>query len=256
MNMLKGLVFILIVYSLPAQARVFNFGDESLAVFFGGSVGYSDIYQNAFKNTSGSNTTSFSDGVTYNQSIELGASLKIQKVTFKFGAEVLQTNTLRDVSGKDSTGDELMELDSKVFIFNPNMVVEFDLLQESDTRSFIGVGFGLASVSVDNTYRLTTAGQTEYPSVSNYTDETDGTTTSYSIHFGQEKHFTDNVTFHYNLGYRFMTFDSLKYGAAADAFQGTVAKDDVAKFNDGTDRTIDMSSLFVGIAFRFYMSRP
>lgn len=255
-SMYKALFLILFLTSWSAHARVFNFSDESLSVFFGGSVGYSDLYQGAFKDSSGTQTTAFSDGVTYNQSVELGASLKIRTVTFKFGAEVLQTNSLRDVNGDNASGTKLMTLDSKVFVFNPNMVVEVDLQQDSLSRSFIGLGVGLAEVDVDNTYQLTTDGQTAYPAVSDYIDETGGSTISYSIHFGQEMHFTDNVTFLYNLGYRFMNFDSLEYDKAVTNFQGSAAKGSTAKFNDGTDRTIDMSSLFLGISFRFYMSRP
>lgn len=254
--MSKILSAILVLISISAKARVFDFKDESISVFFGGSAGYSDLYQGAFKNSSGSQTTSFSEGVTYNQSFELGASLKIRTVTFKFGAEILQTNSLTDVSGKNASGTELMKLDSKVFVFNPNMVVEVDLMQGPQSRSFIGLGIGLAEVDVDNTYELTTDGSTTYSPVTNYKDETGGSAISYSIHFGQEMHFTDNVTFLYNFGYRVMSFDSLEYDTAVTSFQGATTKGATAKFNDGTDRTLDMSSLFLGIAFRFYMSRP
>lgn len=247
--------FIFFVSSL-AHARVFSFKEESLAVYFGGSAGYLSLNQGAFKNSSGSLTTKFSDGVTYSPAIELGASLKVEKVTFKFAAEILQTNTLRDVSGKNTSGTELMSLTSKVFVFNPNLVIEFTLMQKPQSRSFFGLGAGMAKVSVDNTYALTSAGQTAYSGLANYTDKTGASSISYSVHFGQEYHFIDNVTFMYNLGYRYMNFTALEYKTAATAFQGAVAKGDAAKLNDGTNRGLDMSSVFFGVSFRFYISRP
>lgn len=248
---------LILIYLCPqfAFARVFDFNDESLAAFFRVSAAMSSVGRDAYGNAGGSGT-SFGDEVPYNQSIELGFLLAIKSVVFKFGAEAYQASTITDAAGKNASGTKLMDATSKIFVFNPNLVVEYSINFDSQSRSFVGVGAGYSTVSVDNDFRLTSDGQAAFPSVSDYIEKLDATVISYSLNYGWEYSFIDNVTATIEMGYRYMPFDELEHKADYTTFNGAVTKGDVAINNNGSKRSFDMSGPYVGLAFKFYIGRP
>lgn len=66
--------------------------------------------------------------------------------------------------------------------------------------------------------------------------------------------FTDNVTFHADIGYRYLEFEGLKYNSTVTNFLGSVSKGQTASNHSGGHRKLSLSGPFVGIGFRFYLS--
>ncbi|MBK8203841.1 MAG: hypothetical protein IPK68_16500 [Bdellovibrionales bacterium] len=83
-----------------AQARVFNLQSEYLASYLRGTAGTSRVGDEAFRLAGGSGT-SYDDKVSYNFSGQIGFLLRFKGlVTFRVGAELLQTKPLVSIPGK------------------------------------------------------------------------------------------------------------------------------------------------------------
>ncbi|MCB0422666.1 MAG: hypothetical protein KDD61_16815 [Bdellovibrionales bacterium] len=246
-----------ILCTQTALARVFAFKDEWLASYFRVSGSSSLLGQEGFKYSSGSGTTVANDvGITY--SGEFGFLFHIGEMfNFRVGIEAIQTKTPTDTFGVNSSAQNLFELNHKVLVLNSNATVEFNYFRTPTFRLYVAGGSGLASVTMDNQYEMTATGISEL-GTNSYTEKAEANVVSTHVATGVEVLFVDAVTAVAEIGYRYLPVRELTHkngetvigegGSSKDVTKGSILTN-----HDGSQRSIDMSGIFIGISFRFYI---
>ncbi|MCB0391075.1 MAG: hypothetical protein KDD58_07285 [Bdellovibrionales bacterium] len=236
-----------------AEARVFNFKNETIAGYFRGSTSLSRLGTTPFDNASGNSTVFTGEDHAYNYSGEIGFLLNIGDfATFRVGAELIQSKE-SEVVGSSAGGTKYFDLVSDVFVFNTTGTLEYHIFSTDTTRLSLFGGVGLGSISMDLDYTFTSAGLSAFSLSSDYTEKT----TSYIIgaHAGAQYEFlfADTVTMALEAGFRHLPVPKLDYKEDAATIYGAVTKGSRAKNQDGTNRTLDLSGYYVGLGFRFYL---
>ena len=253
------LVFILLSWVVPAQARVFNFKSEHFASYFRGSLGLSRLERTTYKPASGLNTSYVGDEHQYNFSGELGFLFNISEpLTLRVGAEVLQSK-VSEIVGNNSSGTKLFDLSSDVFVFNPMATVEWHFIAKDTMRLSGFIGAGMASLSMDNAYTFTSAGLSAFSLSQSYVEKSEAFVVS--AHYGGQFEFllADTVTMVTEAGFRYMTVGELKYKhdtttiVSQELLGGAAPKGSVVKYHDVSNRTFDMSGYYLVLSFRLYL---
>lgn len=235
-----------------AFARKFDFKSASVATYLRGTYGTSGLGQGAFENASGASTSSFSESVKTEYSGEFGVLFSASRFNLRLGAEMVLGASASETKGKNAAGTELFNVDSGVSALIPTATLELVAIQTPRYKLFFGFGAGYATVKLENQYAFTADGTTTY-SLADFKEGGSGKTTSLNGSVGYEIYMADNSTFVFDLGYRQLKVDELKYDAPATGFQGAKAAGDVMVKSDGSNRSLDMSGAYVGIGFRFYL---
>jgi len=238
-----------------ASARVFSYKDSSVAAYLRTTGGLSSLGKTPFAESSGDGTSV--DGTTkYQYSGEIGVLVATGKFNLRLGAEIIQHRPVSDAAGTDSDGDEMFKLTSSVSAFNPALTVEYTFNQQGNTRYYTMLGAGMADVTVENRYTMTTAGSAAFDNVTDYNELMSGSAISGLVGVGLETLFTDNVTFAIDAGYRYLQVSSLKYKGDVNSIlvPAGAAKGDPVLNSDGSKRSLNMSGFTVGLNFRFYLN--
>lgn len=242
---------VLFMWAGIAEARVFDFKNERIATYFGGTFGPSSVGDTAYGASSGSDI-SVDKQISTNASGEIGLLLTTPKLNLKLGAELLLPKQYSDIEGTDAAGTSMFNLRSKIYALIPMATLEILAYQTPTSRLILAAGGGLAFVTLDNTYTMTSAGTTTL-GVGDFTESASATVTALQVYTGYEMLFTDTVTAVFNLGYRHIPVPALKSSKATTAISGTQAEGDELKNMDGTSRSINLGGVFVGLSFRFYI---
>jgi hypothetical protein len=251
----RGFALILALAPHIAEARVFNFKDSDVAAYVRGTGGLSALDQDPFGNSSGVGTT-VNGSTSYDYGAEIGLMLALSpKLHLRIGAEVIQESPV-SAPGTNSAGTQLFTLSSSVFVFNPNVALEYVYSTHGNTRFFGELGAGYANVSVVNQYTMTAAGTTALGGVGSYKETMQDNTMSAIAGLGLETLFTDNATLILDFGYRYLPVKGLVYKAPVDNIvsPGGVTQGQQVLNADGSKRTLNLGGLFGGIAFRFYFN--
>ncbi|MDG0815578.1 hypothetical protein [Bdellovibrio svalbardensis] len=249
MSFKRLLPLALIFLSASAEARIFDLGRENIAAYFGFTGGTSAVGQSAFENEAGSSVT-ISNEVKYNYSGEFGVVYSTPIASVRFGFEFLKPQSLENLVGKNATTDLYTET-SDILGYIPKITFDINLRKTADSRSFISATAGYATVTLKNSYTLTAAGQAAYPGMDDKM-EAKGTGILYGASLGHESFLTDTTTMLFEFGYRKLNIEDLKYTRSGSYF-GTAHNDGDAVLNNGSQRNIDLSGMFLGLSFRFYM---
>ncbi len=238
--------------SLSAHARVFNFKNESIAPYFRGTGGLSAVGSDAFGKAKGAATHLGSEKSAFNYSGEVGVLFHlVETFSFRLGVEAIQAQQVTDLKGKNAAGDELYALESTNFIWHPNAAAEFIHKQDDRFRFFSYLGFGQASLTVENDYKMTTLGENTY--VPSYKEKLEDSAFSYFAGVGFEVLLADTTTFELDLGYRYLKFSKPKHKGPITTIQGDFEKSEAAINDDGSNRDLDFSGFYIGTSFRFYI---
>lgn len=233
------------------QARVFSFDDQYLSTYLRGTGGLSSVGQTGFGNASGTET-SFSEEVNYDYSGGIGLTLSYQKVTLRLGVEAILPQEVF-ATGANTAGTELLSVTSENLAVVPNVALEFQIHRLEQTRFMFGLGAGLASLTLKNTYDLTAEGESEL-GVSDYSEVMEGSALGGQAYFIMETLFTDNVTFTSQIGYRYYKIESLEHTQASTTINGTVVEGSPALNSDGGQREVELKGFYIGLGLRFYIS--
>ena len=246
-------VILSFLWASTSEARVFKFQSEHVGAYFRGYAGTSRAHKNAYKSSSGSQT-SFGDEVPYNLGGEFGFIMSMQNtLNIRLGIEVYETKPLKRLQGKSSGGVKYFDLASEVFTYSPVVNAEFNFHATDTSRAFISAGMGWTSVSLKNTYSGFTS-DNPYSVTTNYTEKGTANVVSWQLGVGYETLFVDTVTVAFEAGYKHMPVSEFKYtNSSVSTFQGVKTKGDKLVNDDGTTRSMDLSSVWVGIGFRFYI---
>lgn len=249
-----GWWFLCLTFPFEVHSRIFNYKDASTAAYVRATGGYSSLTQDPFANSSGAGTTI--EGTTqYNYSGEVGFMFGLSaNLHLRLGAELMQENPVVG-DGLNSAGVSRFSLNSSVFIFNPDVAIEYVYSLHGNIRFFAELGAGYANVTVVNDYKMTPTGTSAF-GVSDYKETMETNTLSGIAGIGLETVFTDNVTLLADFGYRYLPVNSLKYKADVKtvASPSGVRKGDPVLNADGSKRNLDLGGLFGGLALRFYLN--
>lgn len=240
---------IIALFSSVAQARVFDINRDSMAPYVSFSGGPSALGSKAFENEATS--VSVSGETKYNYGGEFGFLLSRRLVNVAFGIGILKPSPVNNISGADGGGTQVYSGESEILGFVPKVSVEFNLHGDNQSRSFISVSGGLASVTLKNSYTLTAAGTTAYPGVDTVL-ESKGSGTELAAGIGYEGVLSDSVTYAFQFGYKQLKIDNLKYSKDYNTFNGAVSSG-AAVMNGSSSRVLDLSGGFISLGFRFYM---
>lgn len=247
---MKRLLLLAILFSVAsAHARVFDLNRENFATYFGVTGGPSAVAQAAFENEAGSSVT-ISNKVEYNYSGEFGFIYSQPIISARFGFEILKPQALQNLVGRNGSTD-LYSASSDILGYIPKLIFDINLRRNNDSRSFISGTVGYATVTLKNSYTLTAAGQAAYPGMDDKM-EAKGTGVLYAASLGHETFLTDTTTMLFEAGYRWLNITNFKYTRSGNYF-GSAHTDGDAVLNNGSQRTMGLSGLYIGLSFRFYM---
>lgn len=242
-----GLLVMMSLIPRFAQARTFDFKTEGFATYLYGTYGPSLVSDTAYANSSGSGT-SVDKKTSTNYSGEFGFLISGETVSLRLGAEVIKPKTNSDIKGTDSSGNQIFNLESSVFAFIPRATIEYAIGSTPHSRWLATLGAGVAVVTVDNTY-------TQVASSTGLTDHVEsgtGTGTMIEIATAYEFLLSDTATMFWNIGYRRVSPAAFQSNKDVTSFMGSEPKDSDLKNQDGSNRTVNLSGPFAGVAFRFY----
>jgi hypothetical protein len=246
------LVFIFILAFAPTVfARQFDFKSAGFGTYFRGEYGLAVRGDASFADSSGANV-SFDSSRTSNAGGEFGLMWGGEKTTFRLSAEILYPRHLSDVIGSSAGGTKYYDLDSKVTVFIPQANLDFVFKSFAESLFFYSIGGGLGLATTQNIYKMTAAGTTAFPGVSDHTETGKGQSVDVQTSVAYEMMFADHATFVADVGYRYLRINALTTPDAVTTFSGTYKAGDSLKNNDGGDRSIDLSGFFAGAGFRFY----
>jgi hypothetical protein len=244
--------FLILSFVTQAEARVFNYQDSGLAAYVRGTGGQSSAGGEAFQHASGTDTF-MDEKAKYQYGGEAGFLMSFGTFALRFGAEMLEHQRVEEAQGVDTSGIERFKLNSTIFVFNPNVTLEYIYATYGNFRLFMAGGAGYAMVTVENTYAMTTQGTTDL-GVTDFKEKLEAAVVSGTLNTGFETLFTDNATLMMDIGYRYMPVRTLKHKGPNTTIVGSVDKGDTAMNSNGTKRQLDLGGLYAGLAFRFYLN--
>lgn len=216
-------------------------------------MGLSRLGSTPYDNASGNTTVFSGDEHAYNYSGEIGFLLNIGEFsTFRVGAELIQSKK-SELIGSNTSGAKLFDLVSDVFVFNTTGTLEYHFYKTDTTRFSVFAGVGLGSVSLDLDYTFTSAGLTNFGLSSNYKEESSSYIIGAHGGFQYEFLFADTVTMAIETGFRHLPVTKLNYEKDSTGIYGAISKGSKTRNQDGSDRTLDLSSYYVALGFRFYI---
>lgn len=240
--------------SLPllAEARVFNFSNERFAPYLRGQYQFSSMKQAPFGDSSGAGNTFDQEYKTQNN-YEFGFVYSVDQVSLRFGFEVQKPTRLKDIKGSNAAGSALYEMDSDISGYAPKIAIDINVKQWPTARIFLNAGYGMATMTLQNSYGFTTAGQAAYPALANFREEYKGNGQLMEYSAGFEFLAFDTTTIVIDGGYRYLKIDSFTHNADVTNFQGAVTKGAEALDNSGGKRAVDFSGYFASVALRFWI---
>lgn len=250
------LLFILLNITLNPQivyGRVFDFTKEKLATYLKGGIGTTTLGKSLFEKSSGIGTTYSANGMSLTYSGEIGLLLIADIITFKLGIEFFRPKTIDGLKGTNPSGTELFSLKSDLLGVIPSVGVEYSYNLSKEFRAFIAGQGGFATIDFGNTYDMTPDGTTA-TGLNDFSEEGGGTSYTGTFSTGIETVFSDNVTFLFEAGYRYLRAENLKYKKSlANTFIGAITKGDYVVDSDGNRKIFEISGPFVSFCFRFYI---
>jgi hypothetical protein len=249
------ILFVIYFFQTVSQARVFSLANETIAPYFKGTVGSSTILQNAFDKSSGNNIT-VDQKVSLNQSGEFGLLMTAPGFGVRVGIEVISPSSIQGVQGLDASLTPMYDFESQLQAVISKVGLDFGLYVVPLTRVYLGLSGGSVTASIKNNYIFTSAGQTAFPGIANYVEESTGTSTMYEALLGYEHLLSDTTTFCFELGYRNLKVPEFKYKSGVTDIYGTAhGAGDVVLNSDGLSRSLDFSGPFAGFVLRFYLGK-
>lgn len=240
----------LLVFSSAASARKFDMPNEMFATYFGGGYGISNVSDHAFSMSSGSDVQT-DKTVGSNYGGELGVLFASSRFQLRIGGEYIVAKTLEGVSGQ-SGATPYFTMSSKISALVPKASIEFPLWKRLESRVSFGGGAGLASVSLEQSYSMTTAGSTAL-GVGDYIEKGEASVLMWNAYLVGETLFVDTTTVALEAGYRSLKVGTLKSQKATAAITGGQAPGSTLLNGDGNARSFDLGGAYVNLYFRFYL---
>lgn len=238
-------------FMTAAEARVFDFKNEHVALYFGGSFGSTNVSSGAFTNAT-PNDVIYDRQVQTASSAEFGLMFSTRLLNFRFGGEYLMPRDQAGINATNTAGAALFSLTSKVSAIIPMVTIELMPYRGVLTRGLIGVGYGYALVSMSNEYTMAAAGTARW-SKADYKEVGTGGGSFMQGYLGWEFLFTDTTTAAISAGVRYCRVASMTSSQDTNAIGGQQTTGQEIFNSDGSHRSLDLGGGFLAINFRFYL---
>lgn len=249
-SLLAGLL--LLLASPSAHARKLNLANESFAPYLRGGYQVSNLKQSSFAESSGAGNE-FQGDIPFLANYEFGFVYSIREVSLRFGFEVIRPRAESGIRATDTGGTELFTVDTDVSAYVPRLGLDINIKQWPTSRIFLNASYGMANVTVQNSYGFTAAGQAAYPALANFREEVKGSAALQEYALGWEYNAFDTTTIVLDAGYRYLKVDGLSHNVDVTNFQGAVTKGAAALDNSGGARGLDLSGYFASLHLRFWL---
>lgn len=251
----KGAILLTIftgaAFGVVGEAKQLNLTNGSMGAYFGGDIGTSQVDRTAFEEASGG--ANFQYKVRYQLGGQLGFMYSTQKYGIRLGVLLLSPQVLNSIDGTNSAGATQYNLTSTILGVLPAGYFEYIMSNGSSNRLMLVFGGGFGSVTILNDYKFTAAGRTTY-SLTDFIEEAKADVGFYEAGAGYEMLLNNNVSTMFDLGYRYLVATDFQHQRGAATFIGSVNTNDAVKNSGGSKRQINLSSLFIGLTFRFYFN--
>lgn len=244
---------ILIVGVLLADrvwARQFDMPNQHFSTYFGGGYGVSNISDHAFGMSSGSGVST-DQVVRSNYSGELGVVFALERIQLRIGGEYLLARTLAGVVGQAEV-TPYFSLNSKISALIPKAAFEYPVWRNQESRVSLGGGMGMASVSLEQSYTMTSAGSTAL-GVGDYLEKATASVLMWNAYLIAETLFVDTTTVALEAGYRSLKVGELTSQKATTAITGSQSEGGLLLNGDGSARAFDFGGAYLNLYFRFYL---
>lgn len=246
-------MFAALMMASVSEARVFDMNTESFATYLRGQYALAMQKDTAFAPSSGTGSV-FTDEYKTNLAYEFGFVYASKIVNWRFGFEILKPSDLKEVKGSSAGGTEYFSLSNSISGYAPKIGLEFNIKKWGQSRLFANLDIGQATVTVQNSYVMTTAGNTQFPTPgADFREEVVGTGNLIESAVGFETLLSDTSTVVFDAGYRTLEVGSFKHNTTANTFQGNVVKGDAALNADGSARTLSLSGAFASVILRIWI---
>lgn len=246
-----GLAWVSTFVSVDASAREFDFKTAKVSTYFGGSYGTTSLAATPYNLASGNGVSTDKKSST-GASGEVGLAFTSEKICMRLGVEILVPSHQSQINGTNSSGTNYFSLDSQTLAYVPGVSFEYLAYRDSDSHALLGFGLGYAFVTLQNKYAMTAAGQSAL-GVGSYTEAAHAQTMAAQVYSGYEINFTDMVTASFKLGYRYLPVTSLKSTQSSTTISGAETDGSTLVNMDGGNRRLNLSGVFVGVSFNFYI---
>jgi hypothetical protein len=244
----KLLLTLILASGCLAQARVFTMSKESFAPYLRGTYMPMSMTDGVYSGALGSGSSAETK-MKYDASGEFGVVYGNPNVSVRLGVEYLMVPRVSE-NAANTSGTALYSIDSQTTVLTPKLALEFNLKTWQEGRLFFMAGAGYANLSSKNSYAFT--GASTY-GLSDFSESLKATTIMEEASFGFEGLMSDATTFAFELGYRNLKFDKIKYSNSDTGFGGAFSSGDTAMNTDGSKRTLNLSNVFIGISLRFWL---
>lgn len=245
------ILVLLIQIPFVSQARVFNMSKETFASYLRGSYSTSSILATPYEDVTGADE-SFDKQFGNSTSGEFGFVWTSPKVSFRIGIEFLGPAGIT-TTATDASEQELYTLRSDVTAYAPKVGLELNLYKGAESRIFLLLSGGTATVNLSNKYTFAAAGTSQF-GVADFTEISQTTAVLTEANLTYETIMTDTTTISLELGFRQLSVDKLKHTEAYNSFNSqAIAKGDTVLNADGETRAFDLGGPYAGIGFRFYI---
>lgn len=241
----KSSLFLLLL-PVIVEARVFDINSEKLASYLVFNMAMSGAPKAAFENEA--NTSYLYDkSVKYNMGSDFGILYATSFLNYRFGFEILKPDVLQKITASNG-GTTVYQIDSQAVAYAPKLGVEINLRRENNNRSYAFGYMGTASLNVKNSY----SGSTIAP-LGAHSVEMSSSAQLIGYGIGQEGFMTDTTTYLFEVGYRQLNFNSLKYKSDVTTFSGSKTSGSKVVDVDGNAREINLGGYYLSLGFRIYM---
>jgi hypothetical protein len=234
-----------------AEARSFSFKSFSFATLFGGTYGTSNAADTAYAHSLPAGV-SVGAAVPATASGEFGLLLSGTRANLKMSGELLMPKALPGIEGKNPGGTSYFTAESEIQAAVAMATIELLAYPAATSRMMVGLGYGLASVTLVNSYEMTSAGTTA-TGVGDFTEKATAQAPVMQGYLGYETLFTDRATVAFTLGYRACEVSGFKAVGNAATFNGSLTDGQKLLNRDGSERKVNLSGAFVGLNFRFFL---
>lgn len=226
----------------------------SLAPYVRGTFGPSQVGREPYVHSQG-NGVVIEGGTSKIYGGEIGFVFRVaDPLNLRVGAEALRPNPVTSQQGtRTSDGAAMYFLTSQIFVFNPNVALEFVVANFSDSRILFSAGVGYATVNLQNNYKFTSTGSTAL-SITDFTEDGLQNLISYFSTLALETHFIDRSMVVFEVGYRLMQVHNLVHGKNQKTLAETNGDGGQPLLNmDKSQRMFDLSGAFAGLSIRLYL---
>lgn len=241
-------VLFFIGFALSAEARVFSFKNASFGTYIRGSAGPSLLKQSTIENP----PIVFDKSADYNTGGEFGVIFRTSRTNVRIGGEIIRPLVIAGASGQDNTGTTLYTANSGILAYGPVLNLDMIMVDGENHKFFLTLGGGYMNVILKNDVAFSPAGSAIYH-IPDFTEEASSWNGMAQAGLGWEVSMAKNVSFELDGGYRFLTGSTLIQQRTGVNFQGAFKPGDTMKNSLGADRVVNLSGVFIGLGFRFYI---